>query len=148
MVLTPLPSAHTSLAARSTFILHCCDIGAQTSLHEQSARWTELILGEFVAQATEEARLGLPVTPHMLNLSTSRARAQQVTPACLPPAARPPPTAHHARARRAPSLRATAHAPPHYRLCNNRVQLGFLQYIVEPVWNKLVEILPDSKSRK
>ena len=48
-------------------------------------------------------RLGLPVTPHMANLTTPMARAQ--------------------------------------------VQLGFINFIVEPVWSKLVVVLPNAQSR-
>ena len=52
------------------FVLHCCDIGAQTFPTDTAARWSVMILTEFRAQVSDEQELGIPVTGHMAKLDT------------------------------------------------------------------------------
>mmetsp|Transcript_15149 Transcript_15149/g.26687 ORF Transcript_15149/g.26687 Transcript_15149/m.26687 type:complete len:1104 (-) Transcript_15149:2805-6116(-) len=59
----------------SSFLLHCCDIGAQTLSPEIAKRWSNRVLNEFMLQAKEEEALKVKVTPHMMNLDDPVTRA-------------------------------------------------------------------------
>lgn len=86
----------------TTFILHACDIGAQTAPVPIAMKWAELVLKEFREQNEDEVKQNLPLTPHMQNLDD-------------------------------PSVEA-------------RVQIGFIDYIVEPTWKLMASFFPEMHS--
>lgn len=51
-----------------SFIIHCCDIGAQTMAPETAEKWASRVKEEFSEQVKDEERLELAITPHMANL--------------------------------------------------------------------------------
>lgn len=58
------------------YLLHCCDLGAQSKDESIAQRWGDMVLTEFQEQAEEEIKLGLDPTPHMHNLKEEHQRAQ------------------------------------------------------------------------
>ncbi|GBG30790.1 cAMP-specific 3',5'-cyclic phosphodiesterase [Hondaea fermentalgiana] len=75
----PVSSLRESASYRQTlaiFLLHACDIGAQTAPPHLARRWADLVLQEFRAQAEDEATLHLPLTPHMQNLDNPEIEAK------------------------------------------------------------------------
>lgn len=55
-------------------LIHCADLSAQAHPFHIAEKWSDLILQEFKHQSEEEIRLGLPQTPHMMDLEKPRER--------------------------------------------------------------------------
>jgi len=57
-------------------VIHTADIGNPMMPSELATRWSRSVSAEFAAQADEEEKLGLPVTPFMVGLKDTKAAAK------------------------------------------------------------------------
>lgn len=58
-------------------ILHACDLYSSTKQFEISKEWSKRINQEFANQIEDEKKMGLPLTPYMLDLDKSFVMAKQ-----------------------------------------------------------------------
>lgn len=58
-------------------ILHACDLYSSTKRFEISKEWSKKINQEFLNQIDDEKKIGLPLTPYMLDLNKPFVMAKQ-----------------------------------------------------------------------